>query len=93
MEVKKFEINDDDRIYDVAVKGAVNQFLLPDKTAFAVVARRLFDEVFGDKWEDRLFLTLLADGVAEQPFVNYNVLKKELITLKEKLDAASQENE
>ena len=93
MEVKKFKINDDDRIYDVAVKGAVNQFLLPDKTAFAVVARRLFDEVFGDKWVDSLLLTLLADGVAEQALVNYNVLKKELITLKEKLDAANQEKE
>ena len=71
----------------------MNQFLLPDKTAFAVVARRLFDEVFGDKWVDSLLLTLLADGVAEQPLVNYNVLKKELITLKEKLDAANQEKE
>ena len=89
MEVKKFEINDDDRIYDVAVKGAVNQLLLPDKTAIIVVARKLFNEIFGDKWEDSWFLTLLADGVAEQPFVNYNVLKKELITMKEKLDAAN----
>lgn len=93
MEVKKFKINDDDRIYNVAVKGAVNQLLLPDKTAIIVVARKLFDEVFGDKWEDSLLLTLLADGVAEQPLVNYNVLKKELIALKEKLDAASQEKE
>jgi len=61
---------------------------LPDKTAIIVVARRLFDEVFNS-----LLLTLLADGVAEQPLVNYNVLKKELITLKEKLDAANQEKE
>jgi len=27
IEVKKFEINEDDRIYDVSVKGSVNQFL------------------------------------------------------------------
>ena len=66
---------------------------MPDKTAIIVVARKLFDEVFGDKWEDSLLLTLLADGVAEQPLVNCNVLKKELIALKEKLDAASQEKE